>query len=91
MTIQKDWLGNELTIGDLVLYSSTSVHTGMNLGWLVAADEKRIQVKIPVLKWNDKERKMEPGIQIVTLRYTTGAYRSVTRYFGPEIDPMTLV
>ncbi len=90
----QDWLGNELEIGGLVLYSSTSVHTGMNLGWLVKADEKRIQVKIPVRKFvyeGDGKGHFVPGTQIVTLNHRTSAYRSVTKYFGPEIDPMTLL
>ena len=87
----KDWLGNDLEIGDLVLYSSTSVHTGMNLGWLVKADEKRIQVKIPIRKWDSEVRNLVPGTQIVTLNYRTSAYRSVTKYFGPEVDPMSFL
>lgn len=89
--MQKDWLGNELAVGDLVLYSSTSTHTGMNLGWLVTLEPKKIQVKIPVDKWNMQEKKYEPGTQIVTLQRRTSAFHSVTKYFGPDIDPMSLL
>lgn len=87
--MQTDWLGNELGEGDLALYSSTSTHTGMNLGWLVTVEPGKIQVKIPVRKWNNKERKFEPGAQVVTLHKGTSAFRSVTKYFGPDIDPMS--
>jgi len=82
--MQKDWLGNDLEVGDRVLYSSTSTHTGMNLGDLVTLEPTKIQVKIPRRKWEG--RNSYAGTQVVTLRKGTSAFRSVTKYFGPDID-----
>lgn len=81
--MQTDWLGNELTVGDKVLYSSTSTHVGMNLGDLVDLRPGRIQIRIPIKKWSYEERKMVPGTQVVTLQKGTSAFRSVTKWFGP--------
>jgi hypothetical protein len=85
MEKQTDWLGNELVVGDPVLYSSTSVRTGMNLGELVSISPKRIQVKVPIKRWKtvDGEFELVPGTQVVTLQKSTSAFRSVTKYFGP--------
>ncbi len=93
MERQTDWLGNELVVGDLALYSSTSTRTGMNLGWLVTVEPKKIQIKVPVKKWvyRDGNGVFEPSTQIVTLMKSTSAFRSVTKYFGPEIDPMSTI
>lgn len=84
--MQKDWLGNDLEVGDRVLYSSTSTHTGMNLGDLVTLEPGKIQIRIPRRIWDSKERDYKPGTQVVTLQKGTSAFRSVTKYFGPDID-----
>jgi hypothetical protein len=83
--MQTDWLGNEIQVGDKALYSSTSTHTGMNLGELVSVLPTKIQIKIPVRKWNSDAREFQPGTQIVTLQKGTSAFRSVTKYFGPQL------
>lgn len=91
--MQKDWLGNELVLGDRVLYSSKSIHTGMNLGELVILTPQKIQIKIPVAKWEKVGEKYTwvPGTQVVTLQKRTSAFRSVTKYFGPEVDLSSLL
>lgn len=73
----KDWLGNDLRVGDPVLYSSKSYHTGMNLGELLFIDDNKIQIRI----WYVTRGYRAEG-KIVTLQNHTGAYKSVTRYFG---------
>lgn len=79
-----DWLGNPLEIGSQVLYTSKSVYTGMNKGELLTATPEKIQIRIPVRVWDDDLRQMVPGTRIMTLQKGTGAYKSVTRYYGPE-------
>lgn len=77
----QDWLGNELEVGGLVLYSSSSTNTGMNLGELTYVGPDKIQIRI----WS-----ATPGMysisysigKLVTLKPKNGAYKSVTRYFG---------
>lgn len=88
----QDWLGNELSIGDPILYSSASSNIGMNLGELLFADENKIQIRL----WKISKRSSGRSVmhydvgKIVTLQRYTGAYRTVTRYFGnlpaKEID-----
>jgi hypothetical protein len=80
----QDWLGNELEVGGLVTYSSSSTNTGMNLGELLHADETKIQIRVWQVTRKSYSRAGEtysPG-KIVTLLNGNGAYRSVTRYFG---------
>ena len=72
-----DWLGNPLAVGDLVLYSSTSTLTGMNLAEITSIEDLRIQVRL--LYQTDGSWALGKKI---TLHKTTSAYRSVTRYFG---------
>lgn len=72
-----DWLGNELNVGDVVLYSSKSYHTGMNVGELLYIDEHKIQIRL----WAVTKGYRAEG-KIVTLQDYTSAYKSVTRYFG---------
>lgn len=86
--MQTDWLGNELQVGDRVLYSSTSTHTGMNLGDLVTLEPSKIQVKIPRKKWKkiDGQYQSYVGTQTITLQKGTSAFSSITKYFGPDID-----
>jgi hypothetical protein len=73
----KDWLGNDLEVGNTVLYSSTSTLTGMNLGEIVTLDESKIQIKL----WHVTQHSWSVG-RTVTLHRGNGAYRTVTRYFG---------
>jgi hypothetical protein len=83
----KDWLGNELVVGDQVLYTSKSTHVGMNKGELLLATAAKIQIRIPVMLWDAKERGYRPGgTKIVTLHSYNGAYDSVTKYFGPPTE-----
>lgn len=73
----RDWLGNDLNVGDLVLYSSTSTLTGMNLGEITSIADGKIQLKLlhkTSTSWNLGRK--------LTLHQHTSAYRSVTRYYG---------
>ena len=73
----KDWLGNELEIGGLVLYSSSSKYVGMMLGELTYFDEKMIKIK-PWAYSGSRSR----ANKIIVLHKGDGAFASVTRYFG---------
>jgi hypothetical protein len=80
----KDWLGNDLNVGDLVLYSSSSSNVGMNLGEVTYAGADKIQIRI----WQISKRANGRSVvrsdlgRIVTLLRHNGAYKTVTRYFG---------
>jgi hypothetical protein len=74
----KDWLGNDLDVGDFVLYSSTSTLTGMNLGEITKIEDSKIQLRlrhVTMHSWSTGK--------LVTLHKGTSAYKSITRYFGP--------
>lgn len=76
-----DWLGNELEVGGLVVYSSKSTLTGMNLGEITALSNDRIQIRL----WAITERFSGTTYntkKLVTLTRGTSAFKSVTRYFG---------
>lgn len=72
----KDWLGNDIAVGDLVLYTSKSSNTGMVLGTLIEATSQRIQIK-PIATsasmWTTK---------VITLHRRNQAFNSVTKYQG---------
>lgn len=74
----KDWLNNDLNEGDLVLYSSTSSLTGMNLGVITDLRPGRIQLKLMF----KTAHTWTPDGKIITLHQGRSAYKSVTRYFG---------
>lgn len=76
----KDWLGNELSEGCLVLYTSTSTRTGMNVGVLMSIQPGKRQIKL-LEKVNGQ---WEPGRKI-TLHKGTSAYDSVTVYRGVTV------
>ncbi len=71
-----DWLGNDLAVGDLVLYTSKSSNTGMVLGTLVELSPRRIQLK-PIATsasmWTTK---------VITLHKGNQAFNTVTKYSG---------
>lgn len=71
----KDWLGNDLKVGNTVLYSSTSSLTGMNLGEITLIEPARIQVRILQVSYLYTNKG-----KIVTLHKGSSAYRSVTKY-----------
>lgn len=71
-----DWLGNELNLGDLVVYTSKSTNVGMVLGELVEITSKRIQIK-PVAYSGPKNL-----AKIITLHSYQDAYKAVTKYRG---------
>lgn len=76
-----DWLGNPLNVGDLVVYSSKSSLTGMNLGEITSISDTRIQIKL----WSTTERfagTTYMPTRIITLLKGSSAHRSVTRYLG---------
>jgi hypothetical protein len=76
----KDWLGNELEIGGLVLYSSTSTLTGMNLAEILAIpDSGTIQLRI--FHVTRRGTVFIRGRKI-TLKQGSSAFSTVTRYFG---------
>lgn len=81
----KDWLGNEMQVGDTVLYTSNSTHVGMNKGELVTLEPGKIQVRIPVIKYRHFPGRAEryESTRVVTLLNGQGAYASVTKYYGP--------
>lgn len=72
----KDWLGNDIEVGDLVLYTSKSSNTGMVLGTLTEVTHNRIQLK-PIATsarmWTTK---------VITLHRENQAFNSVTKYRG---------
>lgn len=76
----KDWLENDLSVGDLVLYSSTSTLTGMNLAEIVSIEARRVQVRLLRQSAGSWSRGRK-----ITLHDTTSAYDSITKYFG-EIE-----
>lgn len=84
-----DWLGNQVTAGDWVVYSSKSTNVGMNLGKVEHISKDKIQVRIMGLT---SGRSWSKG-KLVTLLGKDGAYRSVTKYpdtmvpFDEEVDP----
>ncbi len=81
----RDWLGNELNEGDLVLYSSTSVLTGMNLGKITKLSDTRIQLQLLKIlrRYNGSTYMPEKKITLIS---GTSAFRSVTRYFGIVLE-----
>jgi len=74
-----DWLGNSLSVGDLIVYSSTSTLTGMNLAEITKISEGKIQIQLWRLRADEsiyfREKKL-------TLHKGTSAFKSVTRYLG---------
>ena len=83
--VYTDWLGNQISVGDWVLYSSKSTNSGMNLGKVEYVGPSRnpnsrrhiIQVKV----WNQTGRARSTS-RTVTLSSGDGAYMSVTKYPG---------
>lgn len=72
----KDWLGNNLEVGDKVLYTSKSSNTGMVLGILTEASSQRIQIRIIGDSANRSHNK------VITLHRNNQAFKSVTKYQG---------
>lgn len=81
-----DWLGNEINKGDIVLYSSSSTLTGMNLGIFVGLTEKgSAQVRVSNLAASTQLPRYWPQDgKLVTLPSHTGAFQSITKYFFPK-------
>lgn len=81
-----DWLGNQISIGDFVLYSSSSRNVGMNLGKVEyvgpsknpSSPRQIIQVRI----FNQTNSYGSKLNKLVTLSSGDGAYQSVTKYPG---------
>lgn len=83
-----DWLGNHVTVGDWVLYSSKSTNVGMNLGKVeyfgppkTDSPRRRHRWMIQIRIFDSSAGLWEPS-KLVTLKNTDGAYMSVTKYFG---------
>jgi hypothetical protein len=76
-----DWLGNTLEKGDVVVYSSKSSLTGMNLGEITSIDNNRIQIRLWAITERFRGTTYMPQ-RIVTLLKGSSAHKSVTRYFG---------
>lgn len=79
-----DWLGNIVSVGNWVLYSSTSSNTGMNLGRVEYVGNRKstgkgAQAQIRIYK--QSVHGWSKG-RLVTLSYPESAYKSITRYFG---------
>lgn len=88
-----DWLGNQISVGDWVLYSSKSTNTGMNLGKVEYVgpsknpSSKRRITQIRVFQqssggWSEGK--------LITLSSGDGAYKSTTKYFGLIPDTQNL-
>lgn len=76
-----DWLGNPLEVGGLVVYSSTSTLTGMNLGEITKLSSDAVQIRL----WRTIQRHNRATYmpsKLITLKPGTSAFRSITRYFG---------
>jgi len=71
-----DWLGNELNVDDLVVYTSKSSYVGMVLGHLIEVNEHRIQIRPIAYSGNSNLAK------VITLHSYTDAYKAVTKYHG---------
>jgi len=76
-----DWLGNELNVGDLITYSSTSTLTGMNLAEITKIDDNKIQLQLWHITRRASGASYMPAKRI-TLHSNTSAYKSITRYLG---------
>lgn len=72
----RDWLGNELSVGDFVVYTSKSQFVGMVLGELTYLNTDKIQIKPLKYSGNRKPTK------IITLHSDQQAFHAVTRYYG---------
>jgi hypothetical protein len=72
----KDWLGNELELGDLVVYTSRSSNVGMVLGSLTELTDVRIQIK-PIAYSGSKNL-----AKVITLHSWNDAFKAVTKYRG---------
>ncbi len=76
----KDWLGNELDVGDFVVYSSKSTLLGMNLCQIVGFPKPgTIQLQLLAITQRYNGATYMPDRKI-TLREGTSAYKSITRY-----------
>ena len=76
-----DWLGNELVLGNLVVYSSTSTLTGMNLAEITALSPGKIQLRLWAITRRSSGATYMPS-RLITLTKGSSAYRSVTKYSG---------
>jgi len=72
-----DWLGNELNLGDLVVYTSKSTHVGMVLGSLTEITSERIQIR--PIAYSSGARTLA---KVISLHSYTDAYKAVTKYNG---------
>jgi hypothetical protein len=72
----RDWLGNSLSVGDYVVYSSKSTHVGMVLGELTFVSSDTIKIR-PISYSGGRA-----PTKIITLHKTDSAFNAVTRYFG---------
>lgn len=96
-SVYADWLGNQISVGDWVLYSSKSTNVGMNLGKVEyigpaknpAVNREIIQVRVHEQTHGSVWSKRK----LVTLSSGDSAYRSVTQYpdtlvpFDEEVEP----
>lgn len=72
----KDWLGNDLCVGDQVVYTSKSRNVGMVLGELTYVDSKVIKIR-PI-----QYSAGRASSKIIVLHNSDGAFSAVTRYYG---------
>ena len=77
----KDWLGNNLNVGDTVLYTSKSTNVGMNIGELITLEPAKIQIRVWYIK-DGIPVSAERG-RVVTLFKGDLAFKSVTFYARP--------
>jgi hypothetical protein len=76
----KDWLGNDLNVGDRVVYTSKSTNVGMVLGEITYIDTQTIKIKPLAYSGIRKTTK------IIVLHKGDGAFKAVTRYFGELLE-----
>lgn len=70
----QDWLGSTIEEGDLVLYTSKSINTGMVLAEVLRIDNKSIKVK--VLDSADGQT----AKRTILLHEGQSAYRAITKF-----------
>jgi hypothetical protein len=72
----KDWLGNDLALDDLVVYTSKSRNIGMVLGSLIMISDNMLKIK-PIAYSAGRV-----STKVIVLHDYAGAFNSVTKYQG---------
>lgn len=83
--VYTDWLGNQITVGDFVLYSSKSTNTGMNLGkveYVGLSKNPNSTARIIQVRIHQQSDGGWSEGKLVTLRSNESAYWGVTKYPG---------